>query len=82
MNLECPFCSIKFSPKGGTCGECGYEVQVDGNGAGRFFCKPERDNGIYSRYEKAYEELAQDDLASPVYSLDFQKDLAEQKERK
>lgn len=75
MNIECPFHQIGLSREQGTCPQCGFVFESDTEQNQRFFSKGEQ-KGIYNSYECAYEELAEDDLASAIYSEEYQRDLA------
>lgn len=75
MKIECPFNQTEFPDGHGICPESGFVVESTAKGNLRFFNKGEQD-GIYESYEGAYEGLAEDDLSSPIYAVEYQRDLA------
>ena len=75
MNLECPFHEFNLPEEGGECPECGFVVET-APGAKQHYRRVGEPKGIYDSYEDAYEELAEDDLASSIYAEEYQRDLA------
>jgi ubiquinone/menaquinone biosynthesis C-methylase UbiE len=74
VTLECPFCETAIQSAGGECPQCAFTVQADGKGHMEFH---RAQDDIYARYESAYEELARDDLDKAVYSMEYQRALAQ-----
>lgn len=75
MNLECPFHKFNLPEEGGECSECGFVVETTLEGQ-HHFRRVGEPKGMYDSYEDAYEELAEDDLASSIYAEEYQLDLA------